>query len=94
MIPIVRANGAVPGRRTAFAAFPEYSSNPYRLFRHQLETIARPRPRTPHYATLTQHVAAALREIARGAGVATRLRLAENQVQAVIDRRTARRAQP
>ena len=87
--PIVRANGAVPGRRSAFALFPEYSSDPYQLFRVQLEAFARPRPRTPHYAVLTQQFAAALREIARGADVAERLRLAEAHVQAVIDRRAA-----
>lgn len=90
--PIVRANGAVPGRRSAFAAFPEYSEPPYRLFRRQLETIARARPRTPFYATLTQQFAAALREIARGADPGARLRLAEAEVQAVIDRRLGRAA--
>jgi len=87
VVPIVRANGAVPGRRSAFDAFPEYSDTPYSVFRNQLERTARPRPRTPHYATLTQHFAAALREIARGADVAARLRAAEEQIQAVIDRR-------
>lgn len=85
--PIVRANGAVPARRSAFAAFPEYSRLPYNLFRQQLETIARSRPRTPFYATLTQRFAGALREIARGADVERRLRLAEDEVQRVIDRR-------
>ena len=89
VIPIVRANGAVPARLSAFAAFPEYAENPYKLFRAQLETIARARPRTPFYATLTQRFAGALREIARGADVATRLQLAENEVQAVIDRQLA-----
>lgn len=85
--PIVRANGAVPARRSAFAAFSEYSELPYSLFREQLETIARARPRTPFYATLTQRFAAALREIARGADVADRLGRAAGEVQAVIDRR-------
>ncbi|HYD82848.1 MAG TPA: sugar ABC transporter substrate-binding protein, partial [Opitutus sp.] len=85
--PIVRANGAVPARGSAFAAFPEYAELPYRLFRDQLENFARPRPRTPHYATLTQRFAGALRDIARGADVATRLRAAETEIQRVIDRR-------
>ncbi len=85
--PLVRANGAVPARRSAFAAFPEYSENPYRLFREQLETTARPRPRTPFYATLTGRFAAALRDIARGADVEARLKQAEDEVQSVIDRR-------
>jgi ABC-type glycerol-3-phosphate transport system substrate-binding protein len=85
--PIVRANGAVPARRSAFARFPEYAHPPYRLFRDQLEQFARPRPRTPYYATITQRFAAALRDIARGAPVAPRLRTAENEIQAVIDRR-------
>lgn len=90
IVPIVRANGAVPGRRSAFASFPEYAEAPYALFRAQLEHAAQPRPHTPHYATLTQHFAAALRDIARGADVAARLRAAENAVQHVIDRREGR----
>lgn len=87
IIPFVRANGAVPARRSAFAAFPEYQRSPYRLFRWQVENIARPRPKTPYYATLTQSFAAALRDIARGAGVESRLRTAEDEIQRVIDRR-------
>ncbi|HWL14488.1 MAG TPA: sugar ABC transporter substrate-binding protein [Opitutus sp.] len=85
--PIVRANGAVPARRSALALFPEYQNLPYRLFREQLETSAQPRPRTPFYATLTQRFAGALRDIARGDEVAGRLQAAEREVQAVIDRR-------
>lgn len=88
--PIVRANGAVPARHSAFADFPEYAAPPYSVFRAQLETSARPRPRTPHYATLTREFAAALRDIARGADVARRLRQAEDEVQRVIDRRARR----
>lgn len=91
--PIVRANGAVPARRAAFAAFPEYARAPYDLFKQQLETRARPRPRTPYYAALTQGFAAALRDIAHGADVESRLRQAENEIQAVIDRRSASRGQ-
>ncbi len=87
--PIVRANGAVPARRSAFADFPEYAKPPYSLFRYELETMARPRPRTPFYATLTQQFAAALRDIAHGANVATRLRTAQNEIQRVIDRHPA-----
>lgn len=90
VVPIVRANGAVPARRSAFAAFPEYSRPPYSLFRHQLEHHGRPRPRTPHYATLTQRFAGALRDIARGASVDARLRAAEAEIQRVIDRRDRR----
>jgi len=94
VVPIVRANGAVPARRSAFANFPEYANLPYRLFRAQLETVARPRPRTPFYATLTQRFAAALRDIAHGAEVGSRLRAAEDEVQRVIDRRTRREETP
>jgi multiple sugar transport system substrate-binding protein len=85
--PLVAANGAVPARRSAFAYFPEYTTLPFSLFRAQLERGARPRPRTPFYPTLSRELAAALRDIAHGADVATRLRRAEKQVQAVIDRR-------
>jgi ABC-type glycerol-3-phosphate transport system substrate-binding protein len=88
--PIVRANGAVPARQSAFALFPEYQQPPYRLFRQQLESNARPRPRTPYYATLTQRFAAALRDIARGADVDARLQQAEDEVQGVIDRKLGR----
>jgi multiple sugar transport system substrate-binding protein len=87
IVPIVRANGAVPARRSAFAAFPEYAHPPYQLFRQQLEQFARPRPRTPYYATVTQRFAAALRDISRGAPVEPRLHLAEEEIQSVIDRR-------
>jgi ABC-type glycerol-3-phosphate transport system substrate-binding protein len=87
--PMVRANGAVPARRSAFAAFPEFQRAPYRLFREQLEQHGHPRPLTPFYATLTRHFAAALRDIARGADVEPRLRQAENEIQKVIDRRGA-----
>lgn len=89
---IVRANGAVPARRSAFAAFPEYERPPYQLFRYQLENFARPRPRTPHYATLTMQFAGALRDIAQGTPVEARLAAAEREIQAVIDRRAAREA--
>jgi multiple sugar transport system substrate-binding protein len=90
--PLVRANAAVPARRSAFAAFPEYERLPYRLLRQQLEQAAHPRPRTPFYATLTQHFAGALRDIARGADVARRLQLAEQQIARVIERRLGRSA--
>lgn len=87
--PIVRANGAVPARRSAFDAFPEYSEYPYKQFRDQLETSARARPRTIFYATLTARFAGALRDIARGDDVESRLRQAEDEIQSVIDRRVA-----
>lgn len=92
--PIVRANAAIPGRSSAFAQFPEYEQLPYSLFRFQLERTARPRPRTPYYATLTQHFAGALRDIARGADVGARLLFAENEIERVLARRRARGAAP
>jgi ABC-type glycerol-3-phosphate transport system substrate-binding protein len=88
ILPIVRANGAIPARRSAFQFFPEFNEQPYALFRQQLEQTAQPRPRTPHYAVLTQRFSAALRDIARGADVAQRLHSAEDETQRVIDRRT------
>jgi multiple sugar transport system substrate-binding protein len=94
VVPIVRANGAVPARLSAFAAFPEYEHPPYSLFRYQLVHIAQSRPRTPHYAVLTQRFAGALRDIARGADVLARLRVAESGVQHVIDRKTGRNVTP
>ncbi len=85
--PIVRANGAVPARRSAFAALPEYEQMPRRLFREQLESAARPRPRTPLYPTLTREFARAVRDIAGGASVAESLSNAADAVQSVADRR-------
>lgn len=84
--PIVRANGAVPGRRSAFALFPEYQRMPRRLFRAQLERYAHPRPRTAVYLTLTTEFARALRDIALGADVAARLHTAATSVQHALDR--------
>lgn len=84
--PIVSANGAVPARASAYELFPDYEEPPFRLFRHLQETAARPRPRTPFYPTLTQHVAAALRDIARGADPQERLDRAAAQIQRHIDR--------
>jgi multiple sugar transport system substrate-binding protein len=88
VLPIVTANGAVPARRSAFPAFPEYEKPPYALFRALLEQGARPRPRTPFYAILTREFAAALRDIARGAAVRPRLVRAEEHVRLAIDRRS------
>jgi ABC-type glycerol-3-phosphate transport system substrate-binding protein len=87
VIPMVRANGALPARRSAFAAFPEYQRPPHSMFRRQLEESAHPRPRTAFYATLTQRFAAALRDIAHGADVALRLARAEDEIARVIERR-------
>ncbi len=85
--PVVRANGAVPARMSAFQDFPEYAEVPYSVFRAQLETAARPRPRTEFYATLTRNFAAALRDISRGADVESRLKKAEDEMQRVIERK-------
>ncbi|UCG32427.1 MAG: sugar ABC transporter substrate-binding protein [Phycisphaerales bacterium] len=84
--PIVRANGAVPGRRSAFALFPEYEHMPRRLFREQLESAAHPRPRTAIYLSLTSAFARALRDIALGADVQTALRQAAESAQRVANR--------
>ena len=84
--PIVAANGAVPARASAYPLFPEYARAPFALFRELQETAGRPRPRTPFYATLTQHFAAALRDVARGADPQKRLDQAAAQIQRRIDR--------
>ncbi|MCC5848178.1 MAG: sugar ABC transporter substrate-binding protein [Verrucomicrobia bacterium] len=86
IVPIVRANGAVPARRSAFEAFPEYEEIPYRLFKRQLTEHGRPRPQTPHYPALTRNFAEALRDIANGADPAETLTRAATQAQAVADR--------
>jgi multiple sugar transport system substrate-binding protein len=85
--PIVAANGAVPARRSAFRFFPEYERMPRRLFREQLETAARARPRTGAYLTLTAEFARGLRDIALGAEAQDRLSRAAQAVQRTLDRR-------
>lgn len=85
--PLVRANGAVPARISAFAQLPEFRQAPYSLFTRLLREQGRPRPKTPYYPNLTQHVAAALRDIAGGAEVQARLDRAADAVQRIIDRR-------
>lgn len=85
--PIVRAGGAVPARLSAFEFFPDYEHDPWRLFKELLRDHGRPRPQTPHYPNLTQHFAAAVRDIAQGADVETRLAQAAEAVQRIVDRR-------
>ena len=89
--PIVQANGAIPGRFSAFELFPEYERLPRRLFREQLEVAAHPRPRTAVYLTLTSEFARALRDIALGANVQERLTQAAKTTQHVLDRRDTTR---
>jgi ABC-type glycerol-3-phosphate transport system substrate-binding protein len=84
--PIVEANGAVPGRKSAFQYFPAYEQMPRKLFAEQLEH-AYPRPRTPVYLTLTSAFARALRDIAGGADVQQRLTKAAETVQRALDRK-------
>lgn len=84
--PIVRANGAVPARFSAYEAFPEYEAPPYSLFKALLTGHGRSRPRTPHYPVLTRNFAAAVRDIARGTDPASALNRAAAQTQAVVDR--------
>ena len=85
--PIVEANGAVPGRQSAFALFPEYDELPRKLFREQLLAAAHPRPRTAVYLRLTREFGTALREIASGGDVAERLQAAAQAVQDALERR-------
>lgn len=85
---IVAASGAVPARRSALHHFPEYANDPWRLFMELLEEHGRPRPQTPFYPNLTQHFAAAVRDIAHGADPQARLDRAAEAVQRIIDRQT------
>jgi ABC-type glycerol-3-phosphate transport system substrate-binding protein len=88
--PMVEANGAVPGRRSAFRFFPEFERMPRHLFREQLELAARPRPRTAVYLSLTSTLGRALRDIALGANVESVLAQAADKVQHVANRRRVR----
>lgn len=89
--PIVKANGAVPGRRSAFKNFPQYEEMPRVLMRKQLESASRARPRTPVYLTLTSEFARALRDIAGGADVKPALTAAAEKTQRALDRHPSRR---
>jgi multiple sugar transport system substrate-binding protein len=84
--PVVKANGAVPARRSAFRLFPEYDKMPRRLFREQLERSAQTRPRTPAYLLLTGAFARAMRDIALGTDVGEALTRAAETVQRGLDR--------
>lgn len=90
--PMVKANGAIPARHSSLEDFPEYREPPFRALRENLLRAGRPRPRTPHYPALTQHFAAALRDIARGAEPGARLTQAAGEIQRTVDR--ARRRGP
>lgn len=92
--PMVAANGAIPARRSAFALFPEYAGGIRRLFREQLETSARARPRTPVYLALTSAFARALRDVALGADPAAALHQAAASVQHDLDRQAIRAEAP
>jgi len=86
IVPIVQANGAIPGRLSALEALPEYLEPPYSTFVKWLREGGRPRPRTRHYTTLSRDFAAALRDIAGGAEVPSRLDDAAQRIQRSIDR--------
>lgn len=87
VIPLVRANGAIPSRASAYPQLPELAREPYLTFRNLQENAARARPRTPVYADLTRAFAAAVRDIANGARVEERLDAAAADVQRRLDRR-------
>jgi ABC-type glycerol-3-phosphate transport system substrate-binding protein len=90
--PMVKANGALPARKSAYRFFPEFDHPPLSVFRHLQENAARARPRTPHYPSLTRAFASALRDIAGGAEVQARLNQAAAEVQRILDR--SRRPSP
>jgi multiple sugar transport system substrate-binding protein len=84
---IVEANGAVPARRSAFPLIPWLDRAPFSLFRSEIQSSARPRPRTPYYPTLARAFASMLRDIAHGASVPQRLQEAAVVIQRDIDRK-------
>jgi ABC-type glycerol-3-phosphate transport system substrate-binding protein len=84
--PIVVANGAIPGRRSAFELFPEFERGPRALFRAQLDACGRARPRTPVYLALTSAFARALRDVSLGAEPQAALDFAARSVQFDLDR--------
>jgi multiple sugar transport system substrate-binding protein len=71
VLEMSRANGAVPGTRSAVAHSPQYGSGgPLHLFVRQLEEgYAVPRPRTPAYPVITAAFARAFRDIRHGAPI-------------------------
>jgi len=85
--PVVRANGAIPARRSAIESSPGYEGGPERFMVDQLLGGGHPRPRTPFYGTLSRYFAAALRDIAHAHDVGECLARAEQAVARVIERR-------
>ncbi len=86
IIPIVEANGAIPGRISVLEKLEDYQAPPYSTFVKWLREHGRPRPRTPHYTALSRDFAAALRDIAGGADVRERLDSAAGRIQRTINR--------
>jgi multiple sugar transport system substrate-binding protein len=84
--PIVKANGALPGRISAYRSFPEFDTPPLSVFRYLQQEHGRPRPRTPQYPALTRAFAAALRDIVNGADPEERLDQAAAGLQRIFDR--------
>jgi ABC-type glycerol-3-phosphate transport system substrate-binding protein len=82
----VKANGALPSRKSAYAHTPRFDEPPFDLFRRLQEESARARPRTPKYPNLTRSFAAALRDIAHGAEVQEALDQAAASTQRILDR--------
>lgn len=85
--PMVKANGSIPSRKSAYTLFPQLEKAPLSMFRHLQENHARARPRTPIYPNLTRAFASALRDIARGADVEESLNKAARNLQRILERK-------
>lgn len=81
VLAMTAANGAVPATLTAIARSPLYrAGGPLHLFVEQLQTIARPRPRTPAYPVITSAFQQAFAAIRDGGNVRAALHRAAQTI--------------
>ena len=83
IIPMCKANGGIPARWSAFKDYPEYIEN-RKLFVDQLKQSGKTRPKTPHYASLSQILSKAMENIARGGSVEKILNQAASDIDDIL----------
>ena len=66
VIPMVKANNAIPARLSAIKLMPEFGQQPRKIFVEQLKKYAHPRPITPAYGVFSEKFASAVKNISLG----------------------------
>ena len=83
VVPMCKANGGIPARKSAIELMPEYKQT-RGLFIDQLTRSAETRPITHAYGTLTKELSRALDDIANGADVKSVLDRAVERIDMVL----------